>query len=138
MSSLHHVVNAVASVHRQVEQNIVTLKHPGPPIKLQGLAVVINNLDVENIDTTGAADLRQEKEPSDRREALSRDGSDDIFTRLPPLTKSKLEAKGMHTQSLRPTMTPSSASQELWFPKMPISAVKCANIFLLMILTLLS
>jgi hypothetical protein len=95
MSSLHHVVNAVASVHQKVDNNIVTLKHQGSPIKLQPLAVVINNLDVENIDLTGAAELRQEKEPSDRREALSRDGNDDVFTLLPPLTKSRLEAKGM-------------------------------------------
>ena len=103
MSSLHHVVHAVADVHQQVEQKIVTLKHQGPPIKLQGLGVVINHLDVEKIDTTGAAELRQEKEPeSERRAALSRDGNDDVFTLLPPLTKPRLEAKGMHTQSLRP------------------------------------
>jgi hypothetical protein len=99
MSSLHHVVNAVASVHQKVDNNIVTLKHQGAPIKLQPLAVVINNPDVEHIDMTGAAELRQEREPSDRRKALSHDGNNDVFTLLPPLTKSKLEAKGMHTQS---------------------------------------
>ncbi len=98
-SNLHQVVNAVADVHNKVANNIVTLKHQGSPIPLSPLAVVINNLDVEKIDTTGAAELRQEK---DRREAMSRDANDDVFTLLPPLTKSKLETMGLFTQSIRP------------------------------------
>ncbi len=60
-SNLHQVVNAVTDVHNKVENNIVTLKHPGSPI---------NSSSDENRNTTtdsvpiSIADI-QTQSPSD-------------------------------------------------------------------------
>jgi hypothetical protein len=80
------VVHSISTIRKLVDQNIVTSKHPGSAIKLDPLATVIDHLDIPKMDLTGASQLRQEKE-SDWRAALSRDGNDDIYTLLPPQTK---------------------------------------------------
>ena len=60
-SNLHQVVTAVADVQDKLHNDIVTQKHQGPPIKLDGLSVVVNHLDVANIDLTGCGTASRQR-----------------------------------------------------------------------------
>ena len=101
-SPLYQVVQAADMVHRFLSMGLVSSKHQGDPIKTTPLLTAVKHLDLARADFSGAAELRAGSN-SERRKALSTDGSNDIWDILPHTTKRTILNLGLHTEFLRPS-----------------------------------